>query len=334
MIPSQLPLQERIMTSARIVISCLTVLASVAPPAVLAAYPSKPIVLVVPFAPGGSTSVVARAVAEKAEKLLGQTIIVENKPGAGSVVGSNLVAKAAPDGYTLLIGQTGFAVNASLRKELPYDTIKDFTPIALLADHPGVILAQAEKPYNSIEEFIAYSRANPGKVTYSSAGIGSWPHLAMAMFANEANLSMVHVPYQGTGPAKADLVAGRVDVKVEAYATSRAMVEDGRLKVLAVTSTERAKELPTKPTIAESGYPGYETSYWIGVLGPKGMPSDIVATLQSAFISTMKDPAIERLMAEQNIVPRGMPAKDLEVLLDQEIKKWHDVIESGNMEKQ
>src|SRR3546814_260583 len=174
------------MKPVRFISATLAAAACAAATGALAAYPDKPIVLVVPFAPGGSTTVVARAVAERAEKLLGQPIIVENKPGAGSVVGSNVVAKAAPDGYTLLVGQTGFAVNASLRKNLPYDTIKDFTPIALLADHPGVFLAQAQKPYDTFEEFIAYAKAHPGKVTYSSAGVGSWPHLSMAMFANEA----------------------------------------------------------------------------------------------------------------------------------------------------
>lgn len=322
------------MTPTRVISATLTAMSCLAASGAYAAYPDKPIVLVVPFAPGGSTTVVARAVAERAEKLLGQPIVVENKPGAGSVVGSNLVAKAAPDGYTLLVGQTGFAVNASLRKELPYDTLKDFTPIALLADHPGVFLAQAQKPYNTIKEFIAYAKANPGKVTYSSAGVGSWPHLSMAMFANQADLSLVHVPYQGTGPAKADLVAGRVDVKIEAYATSRAMVEDGRLKVLAVTSTSRAKELPDKPTIAESGYPNYETSYWIGVLGPAGMSADIVGTLQKAFTTAAKDPAVVKLMEEQSIVSRGLPAKELETHLNDEIDKWREVIEASNMEKQ
>lgn len=322
------------MKPVRFISATLAATACVAATGALAAYPDKPIVLVVPFAPGGSTTVVARAVAERAEKLLGQPIIVENKPGAGSVVGSNVVAKAAPDGYTLLVGQTGFAVNASLRKNLPYDTLKDFTPIALLADHPGVFLAQAQKPYNTFKEFIDYAKAHPGKVTYSSAGVGSWPHLSMAMFANEAGLSLVHVPYQGTGPAKADLVAGRVDVKIEAYATSRAMVEDGRLKVLAVTSTQRAAELPDKPTIAESGYPNYETSYWIGVLGPAGLPPDIVAKLQQAFTAAAKDPAVAAQMRQQSIVPRGLPAADLDALLKKEIAKWREVIEDSHMEKQ
>ncbi|MBO1114626.1 tripartite tricarboxylate transporter substrate binding protein [Bordetella petrii] len=322
------------MKPVRFISATLAAAACAAATGALAAYPDKPIVLVVPFAPGGSTTVVARAVAERAEKLLGHPIIVENKPGAGSVVGSNVVAKAAPDGYTLLVGQTGFAVNASLRKNLPYDTLKDFTPIALLADHPGVFLAQAQKPYNTFKEFIAYAKAHPGKVTYSSAGVGSWPHLSMAMFANEAGLSLVHVPYQGTGPAKADLVAGRVDVKIEAYATSRAMVEDGRLKVLAVTSTQRAAELPDKPTIAESGYPDYETSYWIGVLGPAGVPPDIVAKLQQAFTAAAKDPAVAAQMRQQSIVPRGLPAADLDALLKKEIAKWREVIEDSHMEKQ
>lgn len=322
------------MNPIRILSASLAAIACAAATGAHAAYPDKPIVLVVPFAPGGSTTVVARAVAERAQQLLGQPIIVENKPGAGSVVGSNFVAKAAPDGYTLLVGQTGFAVNESLRKDLPYDTLKDFTPIALLADHPGVFLAQAQKPYDTFEQFIAYAKVNPGKVTYSSAGVGSWPHLSMAMFANDANLSLVHVPYQGTGPAKADLVAGRVDVKIEAYATSRAMVEDGRLKVLAVTSTERAAELPDKPTIAESGYPDYETSYWIGVLGPAGLPADIVSKLQQAFTTAAKDPKVIAQMEQQSIVPRGLPAADLDVLLKKEITKWQKVIEASNMEKQ
>ncbi|MCX7144339.1 MAG: tripartite tricarboxylate transporter substrate-binding protein, partial [Proteobacteria bacterium] len=209
-----------------------------------AVYPERPITIVVPFPPGGSTDVVTRIVATKVQSLLGQTIVVENRGGAGSLIGTSFVAKAAPDGYTLIVGQTAFAVNAALRKTLPYDTIKDFTPIALIADHAGVFLANAQKPYDTFPEFVKYVKANPGKVVYSSAGIGSWPHLSMSMLANDAGLSMLHVPYQGTGPAKADLIAGRVDVKIEAYATSRSMVQDGSLKVLAVTSESRAPELP------------------------------------------------------------------------------------------
>ena len=299
-----------------------------------AAYPDRPITIVVPFPPGGSTDVVTRIVATKVQSLLGQTVVVENRGGAGSLIGTAYVAKAAPDGYTLIVGQTAFAVNAALRKTLPYDTIKDFTPIALIADHAGVFLAQAQKPYDTFQDFVKYVKANPGKVVYSSAGIGSWPHLSMAMLSNEAGLSMLHVPYQGTGPAKADLIAGRVDVKIEAYATSRSMVQDGSLKVLAVTSESRAPELPNVPTLAELGYPGYETSYWIGMLGPAGLPADITAKLEKAFIEALEDPAVAKKLSEQSIRPRGLPAKDLSALIRKEIDKWGRVIKEGNVEGQ
>lgn len=312
---------------------CLAVMSAVAASA-YAAYPEKPIVLVVPFPPGGSTDVVSRAVALEAEKLLGQTIIVENRGGAGSSIGTAYVAKAAPDGYTLIVGQTAFAVNASLRKNLPYDTLKDFTPIALMADHPGVFLTQPQKPFKTFKEFIQYAKANPGKVTYSSAGVGSWPHLSMEMLANAAGISLLHVPYQGTGPSKADLVAGRVDVKIEAYATSRALVQDGRLTVLAVTGKERAPDLPNVPTIAESGYPGYESRYWMGVLGPTGMPPDVVAKLEKAFVTASKMPSVAKQLKPQSIEPQGLPAKDLEALIKKEIAKWAEVIKTGKMEQQ
>lgn len=299
-----------------------------------AAYPEKPIHIVVPFPPGGSTDVVTRIVSEEAAKLLGKPIIVENRGGAGSIIGSNYVAKAAPDGYTLLVGQTAFAVNAKLRKTLPYDTVKDFTPISLIADHPGVLLAQIDKPYNTFDEFIKYTKEHPGKVVYSSAGIGSWPHLAAQLLARDAGLDMVHVAYQGTGPAKADLIAGRIDVKIEAYATSKSMVDEKRLKILAVTSTERAPELPDVPTIAEKGYPDYNTSYWIGLLGPKGVPSDIVKTLEEVFTKASKNPEVVKKLAEQSIHARGLPAQDLKQHLDEEIDKWGKLISDSGMELQ
>jgi len=299
-----------------------------------AEYPDRPLHVIVPFPPGGSTDVVTRIVVAKAQELLGQTIIVENRGGAGSIIGSDYVAKAAPDGYTLLVGQTAFAVNASLREKLPYDTIKDFDPIALMADHPGVFLAQHSKPYDTFKEFIDYAKANPGKVVYSSAGTGSWPHLSMAMLAENAGLNMVHVPYQGTGPAKADLIAGRVDVKIEAYATSMDMVKDGRLKVLAVTSTERDPALPDAPTIAELGYPGFETSYWIGLLGPAGLPAEAKAKLEKAFVQASNDPEVAAKLQAQHIHPRGLPAGDLDALLHKEIDKWAAVISKGNIDKQ
>jgi tripartite-type tricarboxylate transporter receptor subunit TctC len=303
-------------------------------PVVMAAYPDRPITLVVPFPPGGSTDVVARILANKASALLGQKMIVENRPGAGTVIGSRLVAKAAPDGYTLLMGNTSFTVNASLLKDLPYDTVKDFTPIAFIASTPGAFLVQAQKPYKTFKEFVDYTRANPGTVVYSSAGIGSWPHLSMEMLADTVGLKMLHVPYQGTGPAKADLIAGRVDVKIEGYVTSKDMVQDGRLNVLAVTGAKRAPYLPNVPTIAELGYPEYESIYWLGILGPAGMPADVVAILEKVMLDICKDPDFIKDMVDRDVDVEGQSAKGLRIEMDKQIAKWKKVIEQANVQAQ
>ena len=298
-----------------------------------ALYPDRPIQLVVPFPPGGSTDVVARIVAQKAQQILGQPITIQNQGGAGSIIGSDFVAKSTPDGYTLLVSQTAFAVNASLMKKLPYDTQKDFVSIALLADHPGVVVAQTAKPFNTFPEFVNYAKARPGLLNYSSAGNGTWPHLSMAALANDVGLNMVHVAYRGTGPAKMDLVAGRVDVKIEAYATTSEMIKDGRLKILAVTSSKRMPELPNIPTIAELGYPQYETSYWMGIVGRAGIPKDIVSRLEKVFVEAMNDPGVIKQMAAQSIYPRGLPGKDLEMLTNAEIEKWAKVVRSTGIQQ-
>lgn len=299
-----------------------------------AAYPDRPITLVVPFPPGGSTDVVARILANKASAILGQKMIVENRPGAGTVIGSKLVAKAAPDGYTLLMGNTSLTVNASLLKDLPYDTVNDFTPIAFIASTPGALLAQAQKPYKTFKEFVDYTKAHPGVVVYSSAGIGSWPHLSMEMLANTVGLKMLHVPYQGTGPAKADLIAGRVDVKIEGYVTSKDMVQDGRLNVLAVTGAKRAPYLPSVPTVAELGYPEYESTYWLGILGPAGMPADVVATLEKAMLDVCKDPEFIKDLNDRDVDVEGSPAKALRLEMEKQIAKWKKVIEQAKVQPQ
>jgi len=298
-----------------------------------AAYPDHPIRLVVPFPPGGSTDVVARIVARKAEALLGQSIVIDNRGGAGSILGSDIVAKSPADGYTLLVSQTAFAVNESLVRKLPYDTLKSFTPIALLADHPGVVVAQYTKPYKTFPELVKYVKAHPGVVNYSSAGNGTWPHLSMALLASEAGMDMVHVAYKGTGPAKIDLLAGRVDVKIEAYATTMDMIKEGKLKVLAVTGKTRAPELPDVPTIAELGYPNYETSYWMGIVGPTGMPADVLAKLERAFVEAAKDPDVVKLLADQSIQARGLPGKDLDALTRKEIDKWGKVVRAAGIQE-
>ncbi len=321
------------MTSSILKIVLLLLFSFVVMPA-RAAFPERAITLVVPFPPGGSTDVVARIFANKAQAILGQKVIVENKPGAGTVIGSNLVAKAPADGYTLLMGNTSFTVNASLIKSLPYDTVKDFTPIVLIATTPGVLLAQHQKPYKTFPEFVQYTKANPGKVVFSSAGIGSWPHLSTEMLADMVGLKMLHVPYQGTGPAKADLIAGRVDIKIEGYVTSKDMVEDGKLVPLAVTSKKRVSYLPKVPTIAELGYPEYESTYWIGVVGPAGMPADVTKTLEKAFLEVCSDPSFIKELVIRDVDPEGRSAKELGLYIQTEIDKWARVVKEAKVEPQ
>jgi tripartite-type tricarboxylate transporter receptor subunit TctC len=290
-----------------------------------AAYPEYPIRLIVPFVPGGSSDLVARAVAQKASELLHQSIVIDNRPGAGGVVASSFVANAKPDGYTLLFAQSSHASNPSLLKKLPYDSEKSFTPIALLADHPGVLLAAPKTPYNTFAAFVAYVKANPGKVKYASAGIGTWPHLTMAMLASDANLKMIHVPYTGASPSRIDLLAGRVDVKVEAYATVSDLIRAHQLKALAVTGKTRLPQLPDVPTIAESGFPGFDSSIWMAVLGPANLPSDIETRLEAAFTAASKDPAVVKQLADQGIYARGLPGSAVASLIHNEIIKWHQV---------
>jgi tripartite-type tricarboxylate transporter receptor subunit TctC len=298
----------------------------------MAEYPDRPIQLIVPFPPGGTTDVVARIVALKAQQLLGQTIVIQNVGGAGSIVGTEAALKSPADGYTILMSQTAFAVNPSLMKKLSYDSKADFVPIALLASHPGVIVTATSKPYNTFKEFVAYAKAHPAKVTYSSAGNGTWPHLSMAALADEVGLNMVHIPYRGTGPAKMDLLAGRVDVKIEAYATTAPSINKGDLKVLAVTGTKRIPALPNVPTVAELGWPHYQSAYWIGVIARAGTPKDAVARLETAFVDAMKDPGVVKQMDAQSIDVRGLPAKELQALTLSEMDRWAKVVKDAGVQ--
>ncbi|HEX4327546.1 MAG TPA: tripartite tricarboxylate transporter substrate binding protein [Burkholderiales bacterium] len=296
-----------------------------------AAYPDHPIRLILPFVPGGSTDLVARTVANKAQDLIGQTLVIENRGGAGGIIATDAVAKAAPDGYTLLFTQTSHGSNPSLMLSLPYNTEKDFTAISLLADHPGVLLSHPSKPYKTFIEFLAYAKANPGKVIYASAGRGTWPHLTMEMLAQQAGLNMIHVPYKGAAPSRVDLIAGVVDVKVEAYSTSADFIKDGRLRALAVTGAERISFLPNIPTIAESGFKGFNSSIWMGILGPANMPPEIVAKLEKAFNDAAHDPVVVKTLSAQNIYSRGLPAKAMADLIHTDIIKWQALVKAAGI---
>src|SRR5438034_5972010 len=237
------------------------------------AYPTKPVRLVVPFPAGGTTDLLARAAAQKLSEAWGQQVIVDNRPGAAGNIGAELVAKAAPDGYTLLMGTVGtHAINASLYAKMPYDHVKDFAPVILVAGVPNVLVVNPSLPVHSVQELIAYAKANPGKLNFASSGSGTSIHLSGELFKVMTGVQMTHVPYKGSAPALQDLLGGQVQLMFDNLPPSLPQIKAGRLRALAVTSATRAPALPDVPTVAEAGLPGFEASSWFGVLAPAGTP--------------------------------------------------------------
>jgi tripartite-type tricarboxylate transporter receptor subunit TctC len=296
-----------------------------------AAFPERSIRIIVPFPPGGSTDVVARRVAPKLGQILGQPIIIENIGGAGGIVGSDAAAKANPDGYTLLLAQPGLASNVALRDKMPFDVERDFVPVALMGGHPGLLVASTETPYRTFADMMKFVKANPGKLTYATAGVGTFPHLTMELLRYAANVDIVHIPYKGAGPAMIDLLGGRVDVKIDAYSTAIAHLKAGKLIALAVSGKERIPQMPDLPTIAESGYPDFESSIWMGIVAPAKTPPDVVAKLERAFIEASKDPEVVRTLNEDGIYMTAKGAKDLDALIKSEIVKWRRVVKAANI---
>src|SRR5712692_6831258 len=254
-------------------------------------YPSKPIRLIVPFAAGGGNDNVARLVGKRLSDGLGQQIIIDNRPGAGGVVGAELAAKSAPDGYTLFLGGVGsHAINPNLHERLLYDPIRDFAPVILLASAPLILVLHPSVPADSIREFIALARAKPDQLNYASNGNGSSSHLAAVMFDSMAGVDMVHVPYKGLSPALTDLLSGRVQLMFSSVVAILPHIKAGKLRGLAVTGSRRLASMPNLPTIAESGLPGYEASSWYGVLAPAGTPREIVARLNAELVKALEQP--------------------------------------------
>ena len=263
-------------------------------------YPTKPIRIVVPFPAGGTTDVLARAAAQKLTESLGQPAVVDNRPGAGGNIGAELVAKSPPDGYTLLMGTVGtHAINPSLYPKMPYDHVKDFAPVILVAGVPNVLVINPALPVNSVQELIAYAKANPGKLNFASSGNGTSIHLSGELFKTMAGVQMTHVPYKGSAPALQDLVGGQVQLMFDNLPSSLALIKGGKLKALAVTSSARAAALPDVPTLAESGLPGFEASSWFGLLAPAGTPQPIILKVNGDVAKWLASPeAKEKLLAQ------------------------------------
>jgi tripartite-type tricarboxylate transporter receptor subunit TctC len=290
------------------------------------AWPSKPLKIVVPFAPGGATDIIGRLVAQKLADRLGQPVIVENKPGAGTTIGNAAVAKAAPDGYTLLFAPTPFVITQALYPSLPYDAGKDFAPVALLAVSPFVLVVNDALPAKNVADLVAMAKAKPGALTFCSAGSGSVPHLAGELFKLNAGVDIVHVPYKGGGPAISDLIGGQVNMMFATPIEVMQHVQSGRLRVLATTASHRLPVLPNVPTVQESGVPEFDVYAFFGILAPGGTPKEIVDRLALDLARVMADPDVVQRFAEQSAEARVLGPAAFGTFLQSERSKWADVV--------
>ena len=295
-------------------------------------YPTTTIKLVLPLAPGGATDNLARVVGNVVSAALGQPIIIENRPGGAGSIASNLVAKANADGYTLLLANFAtHAVAPTMFATLPYDPIGDFVPICLLASSPHILMVSNDLKVNSVAELIALAKARPGQLNYASSGIGSPLHLAGEYFNTKAGTTMVHVPYKSSPPALIDLMSGRVDVMFDNISTALPYVKSGKVRGLAVTSTERSPLAPDLPTVSESGLHGFETYGWWGVLAPARTPPEITAKLAAAFMTAMQAPEVKSILIEQGFVPIGGSPAMFSTHIQSEIEKWRPIIKAANI---
>jgi tripartite-type tricarboxylate transporter receptor subunit TctC len=294
-------------------------------------YPTKPIRLVVPFPPGGATDILARAVGQRLTDVWAQSVVIDNRPGAGGNIGTELVAKSAPDGYTLEMGTVGtHAINASLYSKLPYDHVKDFVPVILVAGVPNVLVVNPSLPVSSVAELIAYAKANPGKLNFASSGNGTSIHLSGELFKTMAGVQMTHVPYKGSAPALQDLLGGQVQLMFDNLPPSLPNIKAGKLKALAVTSATRAPALPDVPTMAEAGLPGFEASSWFGILAPAGTPPAIVAKLNAEVAKWLASPEAQEKLLALGANPAGGTPEDFAKHIAAETAKWAKVVkESG-----
>lgn len=294
-------------------------------------YPSRQITLIIPFAAGGSNDIVARAIGKQLSEAWGQPVIAENRPGAGGVIGASAVAAAPPDGYTLLLVSTTFTINAAIKKSMPFDTAKDFTPIAFVARSPLLFVASKDLPVKSAKDALALAKSKPDRITYASAGIGSINQIAAELIAQSAGVKLMHVPYKGGAPALNDLLGGHVDVYVSSMPQVQQLAQSGQVNALAVTSVKRAQLLPDVPTLDESGIPGFDLSSWWGIVGPAGMPPDVVNALNAEINKALTSPEILKFMASEGAEAQAMTPQAFGELIHTEIQRWTKVGHEANI---
>ncbi len=302
-----------------------------APGPCFAEFPERPIHVIVPFPPGGAVDLVTRLVTQRITEARGWSFIIESKAAAGGVVATDTVAKAAGDGYTLLIATPNHTIAAALKSRLPYDWERDVVPVSVIADVPELLVSHAAAPFDSFSGFITYARKNPGKLNYSSAGNGTLPHVTMELLLRRADLQVVHVPYRGAAPAMTDLLAGVVQLKLDTFATSKDHVAAGKLRALAFASLRRSSLMPQLPTIAEQGFPGYEGVLWIGMMAPAGVPAGTIDLFAAAISEAVRSEGLAARLTRDGIEPVGNKAAEFGTLIAKEVALWRELAKAVQM---
>lgn len=299
-----------------------TLIALPAPATAADAYPQKPIRLVIPFAPGGGTDVLARALSEKLAESLGISVVVDNRPGAGGTIGTAGVARAAPDGYTFLFTSASYAFAPSLYRDLPYDPLKDFKPVTMFASTPNILVVHPSMPVKSVKALLALARKRPGEIHYSSGGVGSNIHLTTALFTYMAKIKLVHVPYRGGGPAQIALMSGEVQVMLPGFQPALPFVKSGSMRGLAVSTKQRSPALPELPTLHEAGVPGYDKAAWFALFAPAAVPESIITRVHQAAVKILKNPDIVKRLAAEGAVAVGNSPAEFDAFVRAEIAQW------------
>jgi len=294
-------------------------------------YPTRAVRLIVPSSPGGGTDISARILAPQLTQFLGQQVVVENRPGAGTMIGGEAVARAAPDGYTLLMGISTLAINPAMYKKVPYDALKDLAPISQAVALSNVLVIHPSLPSRNLKEFITFAKARPGQINFASAGVGTSPHLSMELFLVLAKLKMLHVPYKGSGPGVTDLVAGHVPVMMPNMLSAQPHIKSVRMRALGVTGTKRAPGADDIPTIAEAGVPGYEAVQWYGVLAPAATPRDIITKLHAGVVRALQNPDVRQRLLNDGAEPVGSSPGEFAAYLRNETEKWAKVIKAAGI---
>ncbi|WPB56120.1 tripartite tricarboxylate transporter substrate binding protein [Xylophilus sp. GOD-11R] len=325
---------NKLFRSLTLVAAGIAAFAAVCAPAAAEDYPNKPIKLIVPFPPGGSVDMIGRLVGQKLSDALGQPVLVDNRAGAGGNIGMDFVAKAPKDGYTLLVAPSGYAANQHLFAKLPFDPMKDLTPIIRIADQPAVLIANPKLPVKNVKELAAYAKANPGKVSFGTSGVGGAQDVAARLFMSMTGTDMLNVAYRGGAPALADLLAGQIDIMFETSPTAVPYAKSGKLIPLAVTTDKRIANLPDVPTVAESGLPGFHSVTWIGMAAPGGTPAAVVAKLNAQMQKVLADPAVRKQIGEISLDIAGGSAEDFAKFLQKESADYAKFVKDNNITPQ